>query len=158
MGYAATRFLHPDGVVRKTTLHRKVFFERHGYLPEIVRHTCDNARCVNPDHLIGGTQVDNVRDMYERGRQNNPGSPGTSNGRAVLSEADVQYIRDNYRKHCRANGLPSLARKFGVGTSQIWRIVQGEHWKTDAQAAPQPDADVRQEDAPAAGRGVPTVP
>ena len=34
-------------------------------------HTCDNKACVNPDHLYAGTQKDNVRDMFARGRNRN---------------------------------------------------------------------------------------
>jgi len=36
----------------------------------VVRHTCDIACCVNPAHLILGTQADNVRDISKRGRMN----------------------------------------------------------------------------------------
>lgn len=37
-------------------------------LDEVTRHTCDNPACVNPDHLLVGTQGDNVRDMCSRRR------------------------------------------------------------------------------------------
>ncbi len=33
-----------------------------------VRHTCDNPPCFNPDHLIPGTQGENVRDTRSKGR------------------------------------------------------------------------------------------
>lgn len=36
----------------------------------VVRHTCDNHICVNPTHLILGTQQQNVEDMAMRQRAN----------------------------------------------------------------------------------------
>jgi hypothetical protein len=35
----------------------------------VTRHACDNPPCINPDHLIEGTQADNVADTVTRGRQ-----------------------------------------------------------------------------------------
>lgn len=53
---------------RNCKVHRVVFELCQGYLPPVVRHTCDNPLCLNPDHLKGGTSLDNVRDRVERGR------------------------------------------------------------------------------------------
>ena len=70
-----TKCLNTDGYPRaviegnnNAKVHRVVFELSNGYLPEVVRHTCDNTKCVNPDHLLGGTALDNVRDRVERGR------------------------------------------------------------------------------------------
>jgi len=46
---------------------------------EIVRHTCDNAKCCNPDHLEIGTQIDNINDRVSRGRS----AMGERNGRSA---------------------------------------------------------------------------
>lgn len=42
----------------------------HGVIPDgqVIRHACDNRRCVRPDHLVPGTQAENVGDMIARGR------------------------------------------------------------------------------------------
>jgi len=39
-------------------------------------HSCDNRRCVRPDHLSAGTVADNNRDMTQKGR----GRPGRREG------------------------------------------------------------------------------
>lgn len=38
----------------------------------VVRHRCDNPKCVNPGHLLIGTQKDNIDDMWRRNRASLP--------------------------------------------------------------------------------------
>ena len=38
----------------------------------VIRHTCDNTWCINPDHLLQGTQSDNTHDKIVRGRNIRP--------------------------------------------------------------------------------------
>jgi hypothetical protein len=58
------------GSYRYTHAHRVAYEQAHGPIPNgmVVRHTCDNPPCINPRHLVLGTQVDNARDAVERGR------------------------------------------------------------------------------------------
>lgn len=38
---------------------------------EVARHTCDFPSCCNPNHLVVGTQLDNIQDTVSRGRHHN---------------------------------------------------------------------------------------
>lgn len=51
-------------------LHRYMYEECFGKVPDgfVVMHKCDVRDCVNPEHLMVGTQADNIRDMIMKGR------------------------------------------------------------------------------------------
>ena len=127
IGYATAWIKLPCGTKKPTTKHRRVYYEATGELPEVVRHTCDNPRCINIEHLVGGTQKDNMKDCVQRGRLGDSRNFGSANGRTVLTTDDVRSIRDLYVRGSKEYGLAALAKRFGVGTSQIHRVVKGVH-------------------------------
>lgn len=68
-GYGYFRTPQKDGS-KGILAHRFIYEVIHGPIPDdlVVRHTCDNPPCVNPEHLLLGTQANNVQDMMDRGR------------------------------------------------------------------------------------------
>ena len=70
-GYGVVRTPEQSAV----RVHRAILEERLGrklrsQFPdrEVARHTCHNPSCVNPDHIIIGSDADNMRDKMEAGR------------------------------------------------------------------------------------------
>lgn len=50
---------------RTQLVHRLIYEEYRDYSlrpGQVVRHMCDNPRCVNPGHLVVGSQSDNMAD------------------------------------------------------------------------------------------------
>lgn len=110
----------------KTVLraHRAMYEAVHGKLESRaikVLHTCDNPPCINPDHLVSGSQADNVRDMIEKGRK---AVGEKANSR--LTEESVRNIRSLY-----ACGLSraEIARRVSTAPTNVFAIVNRRTWR-----------------------------
>lgn len=59
---------------RKYSTHRLAWELANGPIPHgfVVCHKCDNRRCVDISHLFVGTQGDNIRDAWSKGRGRAP--------------------------------------------------------------------------------------
>lgn len=89
--------------------------------PTLLRHTCDNRACVNPQHLLPGSPQDNSDDMRIRGRHRH----GAAHHNALLCETDVREIR--YRAGIGENQA-AIAKLFGVSGSVVSEIHIGKAW------------------------------
>jgi hypothetical protein len=107
----------PDG--RKSSTHRLSFLIASGELPSgVVRHSCDVRTCVNPAHLLPGSQADNVADCVERGRVRY--LHGEHCPWSKISTDQVMEMRALY-----ATGAlqKELAAQFGLAQSTVSMIV-----------------------------------
>lgn len=114
--YQGYGWLYVNG--KRWVAHRWVFFQAHGYLPEVVRHRCDRPPCVRLSHLLPGTAGDNNRDTVTRGRARR--AMGLDHGNAKLSDDQVAAIRAQYPGRTQR----SLAREYGVTQPHISNIVR----------------------------------
>lgn len=94
---------------------------------EVVMHVCDNPPCVNPDHLVKGTQFQNVLDMQAKGRMYTGAAPGEANGNAKLTWAKVREIRRLYAT--RQYTMIHLGKIYEVDYTTISMVVRHKVWK-----------------------------
>lgn len=140
-GYGVIRFGS-----RTLTVHRLVLAVRLGRdlsIDEQAIHRCDNRPCINGAHLQPATNAENVADMVRKGRHRFPTdmrsvraavvdvASGERHGRAKLSWADVDRIRELYR---RGMSQRAIGKLFSVTQFPIRRIVTGNGWKRRAAA------------------------
>lgn len=86
----------------------------------VVRHDCDNPRCVQPKHLRVGTHADNQADKVERNRQ----AKGQRVNTARLTEDDVRDILKR-----RSEGPTALATEYGITKAAVGHILTGRNWR-----------------------------
>lgn len=88
-----------------------------------VCHSCDNALCVNPDHLFLGTAKENSIDMATKKRS----TKGSRNKHAKLSDKDIPDIK--YRRLVLKQQVNSIAKLYNVGRRTITRIIHNQTWR-----------------------------
>lgn len=119
--------------------HRIAWQLTNGPIPDgkSVLHRCDNPPCVRPDHLFIGTQSDNIKDAFAKGRASAPGggyrgehppesvARGSHHGRSKLTEDKVREIRS-----LAAEGwtLARLSERYGVRMSTLSYVIRRETW------------------------------
>ena len=114
---------------RKAIQAHRLSYELH-FSPlaqdQIVSHRCDNPACVNPAHLVAGTQSDNIRDAIRKGRFPQAFIRGEMKPGHKLSVSSVRIIRRYYA----AGGISQveLGRIFGVSDSLVSRVVRQLRW------------------------------
>lgn len=108
-------------ILKERRAHRASFRLFIGEIPNdlVLRHSCHNPPCCNPDHLKVGTVKDNARDCVEAGRS----TKGFKNGRCKLTEEEYQYIVSQKGKIFATK----LARHVSINSSQIYNIWNGDH-------------------------------
>lgn len=101
--------------------HAYAWIITNGEIPNglFVLHSCDNKRCVRPDHLHLGTHDDNMREGIERNRFKR----GSDASWSRLTEEAVADIRTSSLTQW------ALAHKYGVTQSAVWRALRGHDWK-----------------------------
>ncbi len=80
----------------------------------VIRHTCDNPSCVNPAHLVLGTQQENCMDIIDRNRR--VYVKGTDHHKSNLTEQEVSDIRSS------TEPTKILSQKYDLHRSTIKRI------------------------------------
>lgn len=123
-GYGA--FYDDDQKLKRA--HRVAWELANGRPPPsdlVVCHSCDEPRCVRPDHLFIGTQAENMSDMRVKGRgKNPPPERGEHRYNAKLTEADVRSIRVEAATTPHAD----LATRYGVNKSLISNVYKRRAW------------------------------
>ena len=112
-GYATVNFRG-----RMTVGHRLVASMLVGDVTahECVRHLCDNKKCINPQHLMLGSKLENSRDWAERGWRRT----------RKLTESDIIEIR---KAVASGQPLKAIASRMGISKSHVCGVANGSFAK-----------------------------
>ena len=118
-GYFIKRGYGRIKIAQKNILAHRASYEYHiGKIPDgkLVCHTCDNRKCVNPNHLWIGTNEENQMDKAIKGRS----------GKQKLTPHDASLIlnalNDGFSRR-------SIAFYFDIGLTHTSHISTGRNYK-----------------------------
>ncbi len=100
--------------------HRLAWALHNGADPAglVILHTCDNPPCVNPEHLVVGTNRDNQMDKVRKGRQSRRDH---GHGAQKLISVQVEAIVADTRRQC------VIAAEYGVSHQLVSRLK--DRWR-----------------------------
>jgi hypothetical protein len=114
-----------DGKLRMMRAHRVSYLLSGGELSpdQLLLHTCDNPSCVNPRHLMPGSQKENIRQKVDRGRMQD--QRGERNPANRMTDDVARRILGIYGKP-NPPTQAQIAKLFGV--SQMTVSLLGKIW------------------------------
>lgn len=123
-----SHYISKDGYARirshdKTIQVGRYLYEQlNGPIPDklVIRHICDNPLCINIDHLILGTQRENINDRNNR-KRNNWGD------RVIFSKLNKDQVIEILREDSLS--FKELSIKYNVQENTIRSIKYGVSWK-----------------------------
>ena len=110
---------------RKTVRMSRYMYERYvDIIPTglMIRHKCDNRKCINPEHLETGTAKDNVHDMIIRRNANFCGVKGEAHGASKLKQIQVDAIRKDTRIY------KFIAAQYKISVPHVSDIKNNKTW------------------------------
>jgi hypothetical protein len=116
-----------DNDLKKNLLAHRVSYQlANGEVPigRVVMHTCDNPKCVNPKHLMLGSNKENGEDKARKGRSARNIFFGENNPKSKLTLEQARYIK----QHPEISNA-EIARQFGLSVNCIRGVRIGRTWK-----------------------------
>jgi hypothetical protein len=118
-----TGYISPGGYGIFKVGHKAMIASRASYIifvgeiPEgmDVLHTCDNRKCVNPDHLFLGKDIDNCMDKELKNR-----------GGHKLTPDEVRKIREESKT---AISKVAVGRKYHISKGNTYKVINRKIWR-----------------------------
>jgi hypothetical protein len=122
-----------DGTRSSVSAHRLSYEIHVGKIPDgfFVCHTCDNPKCINPDHLFVGTRQDNTDDREAKGRNKIHliHRKGEEHPSAKFSDKVIVKIRSE------AGSVKEIAMKYGMSERHVRDIRKNKYRQFTARPA-----------------------
>ncbi len=122
--------LRKNGVSKIHSIHRLIataFIPNPDNLP-CVNHKDGNKLNNDLSNLEWCTYSHNNKHAYKTGLKNYAFTGGENSANHKLTESEVKFIRENYKKNDAIYGGRALAKRFNVSDSCISSVMLGKSW------------------------------